>query len=207
MPFFIFDLDGTLFDTLPDLAPAVNFVLSAYGLAPLSNETVRSYIGNGAKNLIRRSLGDSEVSLDDAHRLFLEYYRDHCTERTLPFPGVLEFLKRDFRCAMFTNKPYASTKRILTHFGLLGRFEMFLCGDSAPARKPDPAGIFQILEKCGVLASDAIMVGDDTPDLNVAKNAGIESVMILNGFGKAENILPLEPKRTIEHFSDLLNLY
>lgn len=207
MPFFIFDLDGTLFDTLPDLAPAVNFVLSTYGLPLLSNETVRSFIGNGSRNLVRRSLGDADVSLDEAHKLFLEYYRDHCTERTLPFPGVLEFLNRDFRCAMFTNKPYASTKRILTHFGLLGRFEMFLCGDTAPARKPDPSGIFQILSQCNVKTCDAIMVGDDTPDLNVAKNAGIESIMILNGFGKAENILPLEPKRTIERFADLLNLY
>lgn len=205
-PFFIFDLDGTLFDTLPDLAPAVNYAITKFGLEALSNEKIQSYIGNGSRNLIMRAIGDADVSLDDAHKAFFEYYRVHCTERTLPYPGVLEFLKRDFRCALLTNKPHAPTKRILSHFGLLGRFEMFLGGDTSPARKPDPAGLLQIAKTCGVDLADVIMVGDDTPDLLVSRNAGVRNIMILNGFGKPHNILPLSPERTVEHFKDLLLL-
>lgn len=207
MPFFIFDLDGTLFNTLPDLAPAVNYALAQFGLAPLSVETIQGNIGNGSRKLVERSLAGAPVDLDSAHKAFFDYYREHCTERTLPYPGVMEFLQRDFRCAMLTNKPHAPTKKLLAHFGLLGRFETFLCGDTAPQRKPDPSGVRQILEHCGIDPKDAVMVGDDTPDLMVARNAGIEYVMILNGFGKPANILPLEPKHTIEHFADLLNLY
>lgn len=202
----IFDLDGTLFDTLPDLAPAVNAALAKFGLEPLSEECIRSYIGNGSRNLVMRSLGDSDVPLDEAHKEFLEFYRGHCTLRTTLMPGVSEFLKRDFRAAMFTNKPDAPTKLILAHFGLLGRFEQVLCGDTAPERKPSPAGIFKILEATEVDKADALMVGDDVPDLLAARAAGIDSVMILGGFGRPENLLPLAPERTVGRFADLLAL-
>lgn len=202
----IFDLDGTLFDTLPDLAPAVNAALAKFGLAPLSEERIRSYIGNGSRNLVMRSLGDSGVSLDEAHKEFLEFYRNHCTGKTTLMPGVAEFLKRDFRAAMFTNKPDAPTRLILAHFGLLGRFEQILCGDTAPERKPSPAGIYKILETAGVEKSAALMVGDDVPDLLAARAAGIDSIMILGGFGRRENLLPHAPERTVEYFADLLNL-
>ena len=204
--FFVFDLDGTLFNTLPDLAPAVNVSLQAFGLEPLSYETICSYIGNGSKNLIRRSLGDAPVSLDAAHQVFLDYYKEHCTEKTKIMPGVLDFFKTNKRVALLTNKPILPTKLILSHFGFAGFFESVLGGDTAIEKKPSPQGILQILKNANVRSEDAVMIGDDVPDLLAAKNAGIDSVLILNGFGKRENILPYSPENTVEHFSDLLNL-
>ncbi len=205
--FFVFDLDGTLFNTLPDLAPAVNVALNTFGLPSLSIEKIQSFIGNGSLNLIRRSLGDAPVPLEKVHLAFFNYYKEHCTERTTLYPGVTEFLKRDFRAALLTNKPILPTRRLLAHFGLLGRFDFVLGGDTAPERKPSPTGILQILAQAQIDKKDAVMVGDDVPDLLAAQNAGIDSVLILGGFGKAENILPHSPACTVEHFSDLLNLF
>jgi phosphoglycolate phosphatase len=204
---FLFDLDGTLFNTLPDLSFAINKMLVALGLEPFPREIIKTFIGNGSRNLVRRSLGNSEHLLDEAHALFMEYYKNRCIEETIPYPGVIELLKRNFRAAVLTNKPIEPTKKILAHFGLANRFEYVLGGDTSPERKPSPAGIEFILSNTKLEKQDALMIGDDTPDLLAARAAGIDSLMILGGFGKPENILPYFPKYTVEHFGDLLNLF
>lgn len=205
--FFIFDLDGTLFDTLPDLAVAVNFTLETFGLSKLSEKTIRSYIGNGSRNLVRRSLGEAPVSLEEAHAVFFDYYKEHCTLHTRFFPGVHELLKKDFRCAILTNKPILPTRLILSHFGILGRFERVLGGDNSPERKPSAEGIFEILARTKIEKEEAVMIGDDVPDLLSARNACIDSILILSGFGKRENILPHLPEVTVEHLIDLLDYW
>ncbi|MDR1759368.1 MAG: HAD-IA family hydrolase [Fibrobacter sp.] len=201
----ILDLDGTLFNTLGDLAPAVNYALSMHGLPALEISKIHSFIGNGSLNLIARSIGEASVSLEAVHRDFLRFYAAHCTENTVPYPGVPEFLARDFRAALLTNKPEKPTRLILEHFGLENRFECVLCGDTAKAKKPGPEGIFQILETCRVAASDAVMIGDDTPDIQAALAVPVDSIAVLNGYGKAELLLSLQPTAAVSHFSDLLN--
>ena len=227
----IFDLDGTLFNTLGDLAPAVNFAMTQLGLKTHPNDDVRTFIGNGSMNLIRRAIaanyidvnivrnfdkvaavlereGFSEESVKEIHKVYSEYYWKHCTENTEPYEGVVELIKRIAnsagikRAAMLTNKPVAPAQKILEKFGLENSFATYLCGDTTPERKPSPAGIFEILRQTGIAPEKAIMIGDDTPDVLAAKNAGIDCITLFEGFGKAENLLPLEPRYTAGHIKD-----
>ena len=250
---FIFDLDGTLFNTLGDLAPAVNYAMTQFGLPTHSNDDVRTFIGNGSMNLIRRAVaanfipvastrdmekvaetlareGYSEEKIKEIHKVYSEYYWEHCTENTEPYEGVIELVQRiadenrdgdcatnngncavfnrdenhaGTRCAaMLTNKPIAPAQKILEKFGLENSFATYLCGDTTPERKPSPAGIYEILRQTGIAPEKAIMIGDDTPDVLAAKNAGIDCITLFEGFGKAENLLPLEPRYTANHIKD-----
>ena len=280
---FIFDLDGTLFNTLGDLAPAVNYALKQFGVREISKENVRSCIGNGSKNLIRRSVasghmfaagksagepiagkssaehldvrdneavsavlesaGFDDTKIDEVHKVYSAYYWDHCTENTEPYEGVVEIIRRinatgiadergagKKRAAMLTNKPVNPAKKILTKFGLIGSataakgdaaenrdetlsknrpadlISAYLCGDTTPERKPSPAGIFALLQQTGVAPEKAVMIGDDMPDVLAAKNAGIDCITLLEGFGRPENLLPLEPKWTAGHIKDFAEL-
>ncbi len=234
---FIFDLDGTLFNTLGDLAPAVNYAMKQFGLHTHSNDDVRTFIGNGSMNLIRRAVAAnfipvvstrdmekvaetlarenySEESIKEIHKVYSEFYWEHCTENTEPYEGVIELVRRiadenrdenhtGTRCAaMLTNKPVAPAQKILKKFGLENSFATYLCGDTTPERKPNPAGIYEILRQTGIAPEKAIMIGDDTPDVLAAKNAGIDCITLFEGFGKAENLLPLEPRYTAGHIKD-----
>ena len=243
---FIFDLDGTLFNTLGDLAPAVNYAMTQFSLHTHSNDDVRTFIGNGSMNLIRRAVAAnfipvastrdmekvaetlaqenySEENIKEIHKVYSEYYWEHCTENTEPYEGVIEFVQRiadenrdgnravfnrdenhaGTRCAaMLTNKPVAPAQKILKKFGLENSFATYLCGDTTPERKPSPAGIYEILRQTGIAPEKAIMIGDDTPDVLAAKNAGIDCITLFEGFGKAENLLPLEPRYTASHIRD-----
>ena len=259
---FIFDLDGTLFNTLGDLAPAVNYAMKQFGLKTHSNDDVRTFIGNGSMNLIRRAVaanyvgmenirdiekvaavlereGYSDESVKGIHKVYSDYYWEHCTENTEPYEGVVELIKRiaqsagcdrdsagsfnrnedcagndknsaesngycaGAKCAaMLTNKPVAPAQKILEKFGLENSFATYLCGDTTPERKPSPAGIFEILRQTGIAPKKAIMIGDDTPDVLAAKNAGIDCITLFEGFGKAENLRPLSPRYTTGHIKD-----
>lgn len=229
---FIFDLDGTLFNTLGDLAPAVNYAMKQFGLKTHSNDDVRIFIGNGSMNLIRRAVAAnyidvakvrnfdevaavlerenySEEKIKEIHKVYSEFYWEHCTENTEPYEGVIELVQRiatkcaETRCAaMLTNKPVAPAQKILKKFGLENSFATYLCGDTTPERKPSPAGIYEILRQTGIAPEKAIMIGDDTPDVLAAKNAGIDCITLFEGFGKAENLLPLEPRYTAGHIKD-----
>ena len=223
---FIFDLDGTLFNTLGDLAPAVNYAMKQFGLKTHSNDDVRTFIGNGSVNLIRRAVaanyidvikirnfdevaavlereGYSDENVKGIHKVYSDYYWEHCTENTEPYEGVVELIKRIAnRAAMLTNKPIAPAQKILEKFGLENSFATYLCGDTTPERKPSPAGIFEILRQTGIAPEKAIMIGDDTPDVLAAKNANIDCITLFEGFGKAENLLPLAPRYTAGHIKD-----
>lgn len=231
---FIFDLDGTLFNTLGDLAPAVNYAMTQFGLHTHSNDDVRTFIGNGSMNLIRRAVAAnfipvastrnmekvaetlarenySEEKIKEIHKVYSDFYWEHCIENTEPYEGVIELVQRiaksatlsKARCAaMLTNKPVAPAQKILKKFGLENSFTTYLCGDTTPERKPSPAGIYEILRQTGIAPEKAIMIGDDTPDVLAAKNAGIDCITLFEGFGKAENLLPLEPRYTAGHIKD-----
>ena len=229
---FIFDLDGTLFNTLGDLAPAVNYAMTQFGLHTHSNDDVRTFIGNGSMNLIRRAVAAnfipvastrdmakvaetlahenySEEKIKEIHKVYSDFYWEHCTENTEPYEGVIELVQRiATKCAetryaaMLTNKPVAPAQKILKKFSLENSFATYLCGDTTPERKPSPAGINEILRQTGIAPEKAIMIGDDSPDVLAAKNAGIDCITLFEGFGKTENLLPLEPRYTAGHIKD-----
>ena len=209
----VFDLDGTLFNTLGDLAVAVNFALRHFGLPEHDEQRVRTFIGNGSMKLIERSMGEAALSeniahtgvtIEMVHKVYSDFYWEHCTERTLPNPGVVEFLRNSsVRVAMLTNKPLRPSEKILNHFGLRDRFEFILCGDTTPERKPSPAGLLKIIEMAGVTKEETVMVGDDQPDILAARNAGVDCITLLCGFGKPVNLLPLKPENTVESYEEL----
>ena len=212
----VFDLDGTLFNTLGDLAVAVNYALRHFGLPEHDEQRVRTFIGNGSMKLIERSMGKaalpenmarSGVTVEMVHKVYSDFYWEHCTERTLPNPGIVDFLNNSkARVAMLTNKPLRPSEKILDHFGLRDRFEFILCGDTTPERKPSPAGLLKILEMAGVSCEEAVMVGDDQPDILAARNAGVDCITLLCGFGKPVNLLSLKPENTVESYAEMCQL-
>ena len=212
----VFDLDGTLFNTLGDLAVAVNFALRHFGLPEHDEQRVRTFIGNGSMKLIERSMGEAALSeniartgvtIEMVHKVYSDCYWEHCTERTLPNPGVVEFLRNSsVRVAMLTNKPLRPSEKILNHFGLRDRFEFILCGDTTPERKPSPAGLLKILEMAGVSREEAVMVGDDQPDILAARNAKVDCVTLFCGFGKPVNLLPLNPQNVVHSYEEMVSL-
>jgi len=183
----VFDLDGTLVDSVFDLASSLNATLEqlAPGTPPLPIETVRSFVGNGAGQLVARSLASSgiAVSPETALAVFLECYRERLLETTRPYPGVVEGLDRlvDRTLAVLTNKPGDMSRQILTRLGLDTRFARIYGGGDVPGRKPDPAGLLQLLRELGASPAEALMVGDSPIDVLTARNAGVRAVGVRYG--------------------------
>ena len=182
----VWDLDGTLVDSMEDLAASVNAVREGRGMSPLPQAVVRGYVGGGARNLIRKALGEVERDLDLALEDFLEDYRQHLLDKTRAFPGIpglLEALEeRGFAMAVLTNKPLAHSEAILEGLGLDRRFRCLRGGDSYPTRKPDPAGLLALLAEMGTVPEEAVMIGDSDNDTLTARRAGLWSLGVAYGY-------------------------
>jgi len=172
----IFDLDGTLVDSLDDLTTSVNHALRLAGLPLRSRDEVRTFVGDGARPLIARSVGDHRERMEEVLATWRVYYEEHLLDQTRAYPGIVEVLSRA-RCplAVQTNKPGAMARRILEGLGLLTRFAVVLGGGEAPP-KPDPGGVRAILDKVGARAENAVLVGDTAVDFATARNAGVAFV-------------------------------
>jgi phosphoglycolate phosphatase len=199
--FYIFDLDGTLMDTLDDLGAAVNHALAHYHFPTHEEELIRTFIGNGSKNFVLRALGaERQADFEKVYALYMEYYGEHCLDHIRPYPGVLDFVKNYAgACALLTNKPAFFAHKIVRHFGLEDCFTGILGGDNTPARKPEPDGLLKLLKDAGNPASP-LMVGDDTPDILAAQAAKVPCCAILGGYGKREALLALRPDFHAESF-------
>lgn len=181
----VFDLDGTLVDSSGDLAAAVRAALlrAAPGSAPLSVDQVRTFIGNGARVLIERSLAAAGVRRppEEVLPVFLECYAERLLDTTRVYAGAQAALDglEGTPLAVLTNKPGALSRRLLEGLGLARRFERIVGSDDLPQRKPDPAGLLWILAQLGVPATRAVMVGDSAVDVRTGRAAGVFTV----GFG------------------------
>jgi len=200
---YILDLDGTMMDTVEDLGNAINHALSAFGFPVYSKEMIKTFVGNGSVNFVMKSLGERQNRFEEVFELFTEYYKEHCTENSKPYPGVLDFLEKSSgRVAVLTNKPIEQSLKILNKLNLLHHFTCILGGDSAPERKPDPSGILKIIEDSKWNLNETIMVGDDVPDIGAARAAGVKIAIILGGFGKASELLELNPDYAFKDFEE-----
>ena len=150
----IFDLDGTLVDSRLDLANSVNFTRTQLGLLPLENERIYTYVGDGAPMLLRRALGPTynDQEIHEAVQVFLRHYRVHLLDHTILYPGVEETLEglEKATLAVLTNKPVAPSRTILQGLGVLRHFKHVYGGDSFEQKKPDPAGVLEILKETGI---------------------------------------------------------
>jgi len=207
----VFDLDGTLVDTAPDLINALNFVLDREGLPPVPLHSARNMIGAGARRLIERGLEleGRAASVGDITRLtddFIAYYAEHIADVSRPFEGLERALDdlgtRGFRFAVCTNKLEWLSKLLLDRLGLSARFSAICGADTFGISKPDPAILQQTIARAGGDISSAIMVGDAGPDIGVARRAGIPVIGV--GFGYSEvPIADLNPDRLIHHMNEL----
>lgn len=188
MDFLIFDLDGTLIDSKLDLAHSVNAMRAHLGLAPLDNELVGSYVGNGAPVLIRKALGPeyTDEQVQTALEYFLAYYREHMLDFTTLYPGVRECLDRlrdeGVRMAVLTNKPVRFSSDILTGLDIGEHFFRVYGGNSFEQKKPHRAGVDRLIEEAGVPKERTLMVGDSGVDVRTARNAGIRCCGVTYGF-------------------------
>jgi phosphoglycolate phosphatase len=205
----IFDLDGTLIDSAPDLAAAINAMLAGYGRAPLAVEEVRRMVGDGVALLVARALAARDCEPADrgeAERSFMRHYEADPTALTTVFPGAAEALQAlsaaGIPLAVCTNKPARVAADILGSFGLAKYFARLVGGDSLPFRKPDPRVVLALLEAFGAGPEDSLLVGDSEVDAATAGAAGVPFVLMKHGYrrGPAEGI----PSRAaLESFAEL----
>jgi phosphoglycolate phosphatase len=174
----IFDLDGTLVDSRVDLWRAVNHAMRVVDLPERTLEEVTSFIGEGAAKLVERAVSPRLDLRDLALAAWREHYQEHLLDNTVLFPGLAEILARaDFDLAVHTNKPGDMARKILVGLGVDSRFAEVVGGDEAP-RKPHPGGTRAILERRGVAASDAVLVGDSLVDLETARAVPVRFVAV-----------------------------
>lgn len=206
----IFDLDGTLIDSKRDLADSVNAMRVHLGEPPLADETVYSYVGNGAPVLVRRALpGREEEEIERGLRFFLEYYRDHMLDATTLYPGIREgldqLLAADVKMAVLTNKPVRFSEHLIKGLGLEGHFFRIYGGNSFEEKKPHPKGIELLMEESGIGRSETIMVGDSAVDVMTARNAQVRACGVSWGF-QPETFAAAPPDFVIDEMSELVGM-
>ncbi len=205
----VFDLDGTLADTAPDLTAALNHALGELGRPPVPAEDVRHMVGHGAKALLRKGLAAtgavSEALVDEGFPIFLAHYEAHIADHSRPFPGVEQALAAleaaGIAIAICTNKLEGLTHEFLKAVGWESRFAAVVGGDTLSVRKPDPAPLLEAIARAG--GGPAAFVGDSITDTDTAKAAGVPCVALSFGFADRP-AAELGADRVIDHWDELL---
>lgn len=233
----LFDLDGTLVHSLPDLADAVDAMLASYQLPALGEARISTMVGNGSRKLIERALsasswcGDahgganaasagmresgrpsrSTELLDDAHQRFLQHYRQHLCVRSTLCPGVAEQLpalqQAGIKLAVVTNKPIEFVPPLLQALGIAERFSLLIGGDSLPEKKPSALPLQHACAQLGVSITDTIMIGDSRNDIDAARAAGMRVVAVSFGYNHGEPLAASVPDVIIDHLNELPALW
>lgn len=210
----MFDLDGTLMDSVPDLAAAVDKMLMLLGREPAGVARVRDWVGNGSRVLVRRALagqlehdGVADELADEALTLFMQAYAGG-HELTTVYPGVQECLdwlrERDVKLAIITNKPAQFIEPLLEEKGLAGYFQWLIGGDTLPQQKPDPAALLWVLERAAVAAGQSLFIGDSRNDVRAAKAAHVPCVALSYGYNHGEPIANEQPALVLDDLRELV---
>jgi phosphoglycolate phosphatase len=207
----VFDLDGTLIDTAPDLTAALNHVLGLLGRPVVAEDSVRHMVGHGARMLLRRGLSASGPEPSDAEieglmPAFLDFYGAHVADRSAPFPGMAaaldELAEEGGRFAICTNKPEALSVSLIRALGLVERFPVIVGADTLPVRKPDPRPLAHAVEQLGGRLDRTVYVGDSETDLKTARAAGVPVILVAWGYTPVP-AAELGGDILIERFSEL----
>jgi phosphoglycolate phosphatase len=214
----LFDLDGTLVDSVPDLAFSVNQTLIELGLTPFDQDIIRGWVGNGANVLIQRALsGSADISkaldstlLKQALEIFYQSYQRHNCIETCLYSDVLETLtelkNRGYRLVIITNKPERFISPIIDGLALNGLFELIIGGDTLNKRKPDPLPLEHACQQLSVDTNQCVMIGDSKNDILAAKAAKIQSIALTYGYNYGEDISKYQPEVVLDNFADLLQI-
>lgn len=185
----IFDLDGTLVNSITDITNSLNYATEPYGLPPKTSEEVSALVGEGITKVIERVLGDERLQYrDDVVKRFLEFYSEHIVDNTFPYPGVRETLERlnGLKKAVISNKREALSVKVLEALDLIRFFDLVIGSDSTTEKKPSPVPVLHVISTMGLTQEDSIMVGDSDLDIAAGKNAGIKTVGVTYGYRKRE---------------------
>jgi phosphoglycolate phosphatase len=209
----LFDLDGTLIDSLGDLTATINLMLRDLGRPPLSCEQLGAFIGNGIPTTVRRALTATDPRREPpdatlharAVALVHEHYAGEMFKTTRLFPNVVETLDhfRDKRLGVVTSKEVRFTHLMLDHFGIAKYFDAIVGGDTTPARKPDPRPVLEALRLLGGPAGDAVMIGDSEIDVIAGRNGGAQTCAVTFGYRSAEQLRLAEPDVMVDRFEQL----
>jgi len=210
----IFDLDGTLLDTLGDLADAVNAAMLKHGFAEHSEEAVRRFIGNGASTLIRRAVPESVRDDDGVHAAclatFHEIYGDNYANRTRPYDGIKELIgalrNQGVPLGILSNKPHDFTK-LCSEAYFKGEIDVVLGQRDSVPKKPDPAGAIEIAQLLGVAPAQCAYIGDSEVDIQTAQAAGMMAIGVSWGFRPLEELEAENPDKIINTPTEILGLF
>lgn len=213
----IFDFDGTLIDSVPDLADATNAMLTTLGKETYPIDTIRNWVGNGSRMLVERALvGKIEVlegeltveEADHAEQVFFEAYNNISGSKTVAYPDVDSGLKKlkaaGYTLALVTNKPIRFVPKILQSFGWQDLFVEVLGGDSLPVKKPDPAPLLHVCEALDVTPDQAVMIGDSRNDILAGQNASMNTLGLSYGYNYGQDIRDLNPTEAFDDFAALV---
>ena len=210
----MFDLDGTLVDSVPDLTFAVDEMLKDLGRPIAGLEKVKNWVGNGAAMLVKRALSQQMVpmAIDEAlyqtaSDLFFQHYQQVNGRKSVLYPKVSETLVQLRETipylALITNKPEQFTQPLLDHHGL-PRFDVVICGDTLAKRKPDPEPVIHCLNFLGCKATESVMVGDSLSDIKAAQGAGVPVICVEYGYNQGEDLSAYKPNKLIQNFGQLV---
>ncbi|WP_394182581.1 phosphoglycolate phosphatase [Marinomonas posidonica] len=205
------DLDGTLVDSVPDIAAAVDAFLSEFQAPLAGEEQVRAWVGLGAAKLIEQALdwaGLSQDKHEDAYRLFLIHYHQHLTDHSKLYPNVVAILKafkhNGVPVALITNKPSVFIKPILDKFGITEEFAWFLGGDTLDEKKPSALPLLHCSESIEAQPERCLMIGDSITDFKAAQNAGFKSALVTYGYHQGVDLKGLGADAIIDDLAELL---
>ena len=213
----MFDLDGTLVETAPEICDAVNDTLRHFALAPVAQQQVNDWIGHGTHSLLVQALAFSQgiteaavrasATLAELAAVFKTHYALRCGTRSQPYPDVLDTLERlrqrGAHLAVVTNKESAYTQTVLDAHALTSYFDAVICGDTFATKKPSPDGVLACLAQFGVAASEALFVGDSSIDVATARNAGVPVWAVPYGYNMGQPIAASAPDRLIATVAEI----
>jgi phosphoglycolate phosphatase len=209
----LIDVDGTLVDSVPDLAYCVDEMMKQLGMPVHGEDKVRAWVGNGVERLTCRALigqldGEPEEALfQQAYPIFLDLYAENTSKRSHLFPGVregLDYMKQaGFRLGCVTNKAEQFTVPLLRDLGVLDEFEIVISGDTLPVKKPDPGPLLHAAEFFGVKPEHALMIGDSVSDVKAARAAGFQIVCMTYGYNHGDNIADANPDGLMDSMAEL----
>jgi len=212
----LIDVDGTLVDSVPDLAYCVDQMMEQLGRPGRGEAAVRNWVGNGVERLVRRALvGQLDGEPDDAdferaYPIFLELYRENTSKRSLLYPGVREgldwLLSAGYDLGCVTNKAAQFTEPLLKDLGVYDAFDIVISGDTLPRKKPDPLPLLHAAEHFGVAPRDALMIGDSVSDVKAARAAGFGIVCMTYGYNHGQDIREANPDAVLDSMAALEGL-
>ena len=212
----LIDVDGTLVDSVPDLAYCVDEMMLRLGLPAHGETKVRDWVGNGVERLVRRALigqldGEPDEALfAQAYPIFLELYAENTAVRTRLYPGVREGLNwlkaQGYRLGCVTNKAAQFTLPLLKTLGVFDDFEIVISGDTLPQKKPDPLPLLHAAEHFGVAPAKALMIGDSVSDVKAARAAGFAIVCMSYGYNHGQDIREFGPDAVIDSMTEIAEL-